>query len=33
MSGLELHGITKLFGTVTAVRDINLDLPEGKFVS
>ena len=33
MSGLELHGITKVFGKVTAVRDINLDLPEGKFVS
>jgi putative spermidine/putrescine transport system ATP-binding protein len=33
MSGLELHGITKLFGNVTAVSDINLDLPEGKFIS
>jgi putative spermidine/putrescine transport system ATP-binding protein len=33
MSGLELHGITKVFGEVTAVSDINLNLPEGKFVS
>ena len=33
MSGLELHGITKVFGQVTAVSDINLTLPEGKFVS
>ena len=33
MSGLELHGITKVFGNVTAVSDINLTLPEGKFIS
>ena len=33
MSGLQLRGITKRFGPVTAVSDINLDLPDGTFVS
>ncbi len=33
MSGLQLRGITKTFGSITAVRDIDLDLPEGTFVS
>ena len=33
MSGLELRGIAKTFGGVVAVKDINLALPEGKFVS
>lgn len=33
MSGLQLSNITKKFGQVTAVRDINLDIPNGKFVS
>ncbi|MGH6720335.1 MAG: ABC transporter ATP-binding protein [Alphaproteobacteria bacterium] len=33
MGGLELKGIVKRFGPVTAVKDIDLALPEGKFVS
>ncbi|MFQ5785518.1 MAG: ABC transporter ATP-binding protein [Alphaproteobacteria bacterium] len=33
MSGLELRGIAKTFGPVTAVKDIDLELPEGRFVS
>ena len=33
MSGLQLRGITKTFGPITAVSDIDLDLPEGTFVS
>ena len=33
MSGLQLSNITKKFGQVTAVQDINLDIPDGKFVS
>ncbi len=33
MSGLELRGLTKTFGPITAVSDINLSLPEGRFVS
>jgi len=33
MNGLELRDITKRFGAVTAVADINLTIPEGRFVS
>lgn len=33
MSGLVLTGIVKRFGSVVAVKDINLDLPQGKFIS
>ncbi len=33
MSGLVLSNICKRFGSVTAVTDINLDIPEGRFVS
>ncbi len=33
MSGLELRDISKRFGPVTAVADINLHIPEGRFVS
>ena len=33
MSGLELQDVAKMFGFVTAVTDVNLSLPEGKFVS
>ena len=33
MSGLELRSITKRFGAVTAVSDINLVIPQGRFVS
>ena len=33
MSGLTLQGVVKRFGSLTAVKDINLDLPEGKFIS
>ena len=33
MSGLELKGISKRFGSVTAVADVNLRIPEGRFVS
>ncbi len=33
MSGLELQDVAKSFGPVTAVTDINLSLPEGRFVS
>ena len=33
MSGLTLQGIAKRFGSITAVEDINLDLPRGKFIS
>lgn len=33
MSGLVLNGIVKRFGSVAAVKDINLDLPQGKFIS
>ncbi|MCE2519564.1 MAG: ABC transporter ATP-binding protein [Alphaproteobacteria bacterium] len=33
MSGLLLSNISKKFGSVTAVTDINLEIPEGRFVS
>ncbi len=33
MSGLQLSSITKKFGQVTAVQDIDLNIPNGKFVS
>ena len=33
MDGVTLNGIEKRFGSVTAVTDINLDLPQGKFIS
>ena len=33
MNGLELRDITKRFGPVTAVSDINLTIPQGRFVS
>jgi putative spermidine/putrescine transport system ATP-binding protein len=33
MSGLELTGITKRFGSVTAVKDVDLAIPDGKFIS
>ncbi|MDA0221674.1 MAG: ABC transporter ATP-binding protein, partial [Proteobacteria bacterium] len=33
MNGLELRDITKRFGAVTAVSDINLTIPQGRFVS
>jgi len=33
MSGLQLGGITKTFGVVTAVKNIDLELPAGRFVS
>lgn len=33
MSGLLLNNISKKFGSVTAVTDINLEIPEGRFVS
>jgi len=33
MNGLELHDITKRFGAVTAVTDINLTIPQGRFIS
>ncbi|MFQ5953796.1 MAG: ABC transporter ATP-binding protein [Kiloniellales bacterium] len=33
MSGLVLQGITKKFGSVTAVRGIDLSLPDGKLAS
>lgn len=33
MSGLELQNISKRFGSVTAVSDINLTIPEGRFIS
>ncbi len=33
MSGLQLSSITKKFGQITAVHDINLEIPNGKFVS
>ena len=33
MSGLQLRNISKHFGSVTAVADINLSIPEGRFVS
>ncbi|MFQ6024076.1 MAG: ABC transporter ATP-binding protein [Acidiferrobacterales bacterium] len=32
MSGLTLEGITKSFGSVTAVADVGVHFPEGKFV-
>jgi len=32
MSGLTLENIAKNFGTVVAVRDVNLHLPDGQFV-
>ena len=33
MSGLVLDGIGKRFGSVVAVKNVNLDLPKGKFIS
>ena len=33
MSGLQLAGVTKRFGSITAVTDVNLDIPDGKFIS
>jgi len=33
VSGLTLEGIVKRFGSLTAVDNINLDLPHGKFIS
>ena len=33
MSGLVLKGIVKRFGSVLAVKNINLNLPQGKFIS
>ena len=33
MDGITLSGIQKRYGSVTAVTDINLDLPQGKFIS
>ena len=33
MSGLELQNISKRFGSVTAVSDINLNISEGRFIS
>ena len=33
MDGIALSGIQKRYGSVTAVTDINLDLPQGKFIS
>ncbi|MBC6439891.1 MAG: ABC transporter ATP-binding protein [Rhodospirillales bacterium] len=33
MSGLELKDISKRFGAVTAVTDVNLDIPQGRFIS
>jgi len=33
MSGLELRDISKRFGSVTAVADVNLHIPQGRFVS
>jgi len=33
VSGLILEGIVKRFGSLTAVNNINLDLPHGKFIS
>ncbi|MFQ5958693.1 MAG: ABC transporter ATP-binding protein [Alphaproteobacteria bacterium] len=33
MSGLVLDGIAKTFGSVVAVRDVNLDLPDGELIS
>ena len=33
MSGLVLDGIGKQFGSVVAVKNVNLDLPKGKFIS
>jgi putative spermidine/putrescine transport system ATP-binding protein len=32
LSGLELRGITKRFGVFTAVRDVSLAVPNGRFV-
>lgn len=32
MSGLTLEGITKSFGSVTAVADVDVNFPDGKFV-
>lgn len=31
--GLDLRGIVKRFGSVTAVNDVTLELPKGKFIS
>jgi len=33
VSGLVLDGIGKRFGSVVAVKNVNLDLPKGKFIS
>ena len=33
MTGLVLDNISKRFGSVTAVTEINLEIPEGRFVS
>ena len=33
MSGLALRGLSKRFGELTAVEDVELELPEGKFIS
>lgn len=33
MSGLVLNGIVKRFGSVVAVKNVNLELPKGKFIS
>tara|TARA_B100000676_G_scaffold311811_1_gene383191 strand:+ start:13270 stop:14325 length:1056 start_codon:yes stop_codon:yes gene_type:complete len=33
MSSLELRNISKRFGTVTAVTNVNLEIPKGRFVS
>ena len=33
MDGITLSGIQKRYGSVTAVTDINLELPQGKFIS
>jgi putative spermidine/putrescine transport system ATP-binding protein len=32
MTELALHGLTKRFGSLTAVEDVTLDIPNGKFV-
>ena len=32
MAGLTLENIDKNFGSVVAVREVNLDLPSGQFV-
>ncbi len=33
MPGLELRSVSKRFGPITAVEDVDLDLPAGKFIS